>query len=135
MFIWNNSTPKLYVWIKECRIRMKITSLQCSCIKRLYDNNFHVWKIIAKYLVSKTFGRMFQILILRKIFWNSFQLFVVVSSIIGRPNTKDQTSKIKIDNVTVFFKKFSEHGINFAYQLFDKNGITKNGKFFKLNMN
>ena len=42
---------------------------------------------------------------------------------------------IKIDNEPVFFKLFLEHGINFVYQLCDKNGIKKNGKFFKLNIN
>ena len=32
---------------------------------------------------------------------------------------------IKIDNEPVFFKHFSEHGINFVYQPFDKNGVAK----------
>ena len=32
---------------------------------------------------------------------------------------------IKIDNESVFFKHFSEHDINFIYQLFDNNGIAK----------
>ena len=31
----------------------KVISLQCSWIKRLYDNSSHPWKIIPSYLTEK----------------------------------------------------------------------------------
>ena len=76
-----------------------------------------------------------QILISRKIFWNNFQFFIVVSSIIGRPSFQISSCilseffwfnrHIKVDNELVFLKHFSEQGISFVYQLFHKNGIAK----------
>ena len=55
-FIWNNSKPKIknctlsgsYLdgGLKNVNIKAKIISLQCSWIKRLFDNNSHNWKII-----------------------------------------------------------------------------------------
>ena len=60
-FLWENSTSKIkhdtlcndykYGGLKNVDIRKKIISLQCSWIKRLYDDSFHEWKI------SKTFGK------------------------------------------------------------------------------
>ena len=35
---------------------MKIASLQCSWIKRLYDDSFHEWKLIPLKLIKKSFG-------------------------------------------------------------------------------
>ena len=146
-FIWNNSTPKIKQetlrmdykngGLKNANIRMKITSLQCSWIKRLYDNNFHVWKIILKYLISKTFGSMFKFhpnLNFKKDLLKQFPAFY--RSIFNNWKTYFFNSPeipscilseflwfnrhIKIDNEPVFFKHFSEHDINFAHQLFDK---------------
>ena len=38
----------------------KIVSLQCSCIRRSYDENFHSWKIIRLYLIDMHFGKDFK---------------------------------------------------------------------------
>ena len=116
---------------------MKITRLQCSWIKRLYDNNFHEWKIIPKYLISKTFGSMSKFrlnLDFKKDLLKQFPSFYC--SIFNNWKTYFFNSPeipscilseflwfnwhIKIDNKPVFFKHFSEHGVNFTYQLFDK---------------
>ena len=55
-FIWSNSKPKIKNLtlsssyqdggLKSVNIKAKIISLQCSWIKRLFDNNTHNWKII-----------------------------------------------------------------------------------------
>ena len=37
--------------LKRVNIFSKIVSLQCSSIRRLYDENFHLWKIIPLYLI------------------------------------------------------------------------------------
>ena len=40
---------------KDTDILYKIISLQCSCVRRLFDKNLHVWKIISLYLIEKVF--------------------------------------------------------------------------------
>ena len=37
-----------------------ILSLQCSRIRRLYDENFHPWKVIPLYLIQMHFGKNFK---------------------------------------------------------------------------
>ena len=38
----------------------KVVRLQCSWIKRLFDNNFHQWKVISLYLIRWYLGRNFK---------------------------------------------------------------------------
>ena len=42
--------------LKNIDVTKKITSIQCSWIKRLYDGSFHIWKLIPLKLIKKTFG-------------------------------------------------------------------------------
>ena len=65
-FIWHDSSPK----IKHETLRMefkakglqnvdicfKFVSLQCSWVKKLYDDCFHEWRIIPLHLLNKCFG-------------------------------------------------------------------------------
>ena len=48
-----------YAGLKNIGIKSKIISLQCSCIKKLYDESFHEWKIIPLILIRNTFGECF----------------------------------------------------------------------------
>ena len=69
-FIWNNLTPKIKDEIlcnsfeegdlKIVNIISKIACLQCSWIKRLYDDKFHEWKLIPLHLIKSTFGINFK---------------------------------------------------------------------------
>ena len=69
-FLWKNSSPKvnhetLYndyksEGLKNINILNKIISLQCSWIRRLYDNSFHEWKLIPLFLIKKSFGSSFK---------------------------------------------------------------------------
>ena len=69
-FIWNHKRPKIKEKTlissfdkggsKDVDILSKIISLQCSCIKRLFDRNFHDWKIIPLFLFEKHFGKNFK---------------------------------------------------------------------------
>ena len=62
-FFWNNSSPKIKhetlcnnykaQGLKNVDIPNKIIALQCSWIRRLYDNSFHEWKLISLYLIEK----------------------------------------------------------------------------------
>ena len=70
VFLWNNSTPKIncetlgndYIagGLKNVDIPSKIIALQCSWIRRLYDDSFHEWKLIPQYLTEKSFGTSFK---------------------------------------------------------------------------
>ena len=49
----------MMVSLKNVDVREKNTILQCSWIKRLYDESFQEWKIIPLHLISKTFVKPF----------------------------------------------------------------------------
>ena len=69
-FVWNHKRPKIKEktvinnsdkgGLKDVDIRSKIASLQCSWVKRLFDRNFHEWKIIPLFLFGKYFGKNFK---------------------------------------------------------------------------
>ena len=69
-FLWNNSTPKIkhetlgndYIagGLKNVDISSKIIALQCSWIRRLYDDSCHEWKLIPLYLTEESFGNSFK---------------------------------------------------------------------------
>ena len=60
-FIMKNGNPKLKHTtlfneyekgeLKDVDIFYKITSLQCSWVKRLCDDSFHTWKVIPLFLI------------------------------------------------------------------------------------
>ena len=68
-FIWNQKYPKIRHstlcntrendGLKSVHIPNKLTSLQCSWIKRLYDTTTHCWKIIPAFLIRKKLGKNF----------------------------------------------------------------------------
>ena len=68
--LWKDSTPKIRHettckdykdgGLKNVDISYKIVSLQCSWIRRLYDNNFHEWKLIPLHLIAMPFGSKFK---------------------------------------------------------------------------
>ena len=69
-YFWNNSSPKIKHetlrndykagGLKNVDIPNKIIALQCSRIRRLYDNSFHEWKFIPLYLIEQSFGTSFK---------------------------------------------------------------------------
>ena len=60
VFFWNNSSPKKKHetlsndYKAGGLIPNKIIALQCSWIKRFYDNSFHEWKLIPLYLIENS---------------------------------------------------------------------------------
>ena len=62
-FIWNRKHPKIRhstfcntyknSGLKSVDIPKKLTSLQCSWIKRSYDTTTHCWKMIPAFLIKK----------------------------------------------------------------------------------
>ena len=68
-FVWKNGNPKLghttrcneyeQGGLKNVNIFSKITSLQCSRVKILYDDSFHAWKVTPLFLINNHVGKNF----------------------------------------------------------------------------
>ena len=68
-FTWNGLNPKIKNStinnnyengeLRNVNIAAKISSLQNSWIKRLFDENFHDWKILPLYIIHKSLGKKF----------------------------------------------------------------------------
>ena len=69
-FIWQGKKTKVKhstVWngyekggLKNVELRINLTSIQCSWIKRLFDDDFRDWKIIPLFLIGKYLGKNFK---------------------------------------------------------------------------
>ena len=46
--------------LENLELRNKITSIQCSWVKRLFKDDFHDWKIMALFLIRKHSGKNFK---------------------------------------------------------------------------
>ena len=46
--------------LKNVDVFFKIISLQCSRLRRLFDNSFHQWKVIPLVFITKNFGEHFK---------------------------------------------------------------------------
>ena len=46
--------------LKNVDINLKVITLQCSWVKKLYDENFHEWKVIPLHLIRIIFGQNFK---------------------------------------------------------------------------
>ena len=128
--------------LKNVDINFKIISLKCSWIKRLYDDNHHEWKIIPLYYIEKFLGKNFQFhsnLCIPLTILDHFPSFYknlisLWSSYIScSPNIPSTIASqyiwyntyFKIDNKVIYYKEFSEKGINYVINFFDENGSLK----------
>ena len=69
-FIWHDTSPKIKYetrrmefkagGLKSVNICFKFVGLQCSCIKKKYNDCFHGWKIIPLNLLNKCFAPSFK---------------------------------------------------------------------------
>ena len=69
-FIWHSSRPNICHktlcnnfendGLKHIDISSKIITLQCSWLRKLFDENSHEWKIIPSHLINKYFGKSFK---------------------------------------------------------------------------
>ena len=46
--------------LKNVGLRNKVTSIQCSWVKRLFEDGFHDWKVILLLLIDKHLGKNFK---------------------------------------------------------------------------
>ena len=125
--------------LKNVDLRNKITSIQCSWVKRLFEDDFHDWKVIPIFLIGKYLCKNFK-------FHNNIELsndilskcpsfyqdifikwinnytekptlpFMILSEFIWF------NSNIKVDSKPVHFSFFSDKNLNFIGQLFNDNG-------------
>ena len=157
-FIWYDSSPNIkhetlrievkVRGLKGVDIRFKFVSLQCSWVKKLYDDCFHEWKIIPLHLLNKYFGPSFKFHSnlffeskLLKDFPSFYQQMLInwKKYFIASPITPSCVSSqflwynsyIKIDNKAVYSKFFSTKNINFITQLFNTDGSVKNWNILK----
>ena len=150
-FLWNKKNAKIKHKTLQCHytddglnsvdIFSEILDLQCSWVRRLFDNNFHQWKVIPLYLIPKYLCKNFKFhsnLDLRKsrlskfpkyyqenvYTWGKFPssspnlLSAIISQFIW-------FKKIQNDKTHVFFSSLSDKGLNLTGQLSDRNGKFK----------
>ena len=129
-------------WSTNTDTNMKIASLQCSWIKRLYDDSFHEWKLIPIHLINTTvtlafkfypsqFYPSFQLDKFPKFYQNIFQFwsncFCSLSTVMSIILSEFLwlLRNIIVNNRPIFFKHFSEKGVNFVSHIMKKNGDNK----------
>ena len=151
-FVWNGKTAKIKHntlcstyengGLKNVDIKTKIASLQCSWIKRLYDDNFHEWKIIPSNIIQKYLGKNFKFhnsmdiesslvskfpIYYQEIFKKWKQNFSFSSTVPSAVLSESLwfNSNIVIGKKPAYFHRFSHKNINFVGQLYE-NGKLKN---------
>ena len=151
-FLWKNSSPKIKHetlcndykggGLKNIDILNKIISLQCSWIRRLYDNSFHEWKLIPLFLIKNSFGSSFKFhsnLFFKRNkikFFPSFykEIFLYWKKYLTRkPEIPScilsqylwYNENIQVDKNSIYLVRFSEKNINYVSQLFRPDGSIK----------
>ena len=131
--------------LKSVDIELKIASLKCSWIQRLYNEKFHDWKLIPLHYIEKILGKHFKFhsnLNIPPNLLRSFPKFYreIInwwSKLYSRQPTVPSTISsqflwfntfIKVDNTVIHKKHFSENHINFVNDFFDANGNVKSWK-------
>ena len=136
--------------LKCVDIKSKLTALQLSWIKRLFDETDHAWKLIPKYLLKKHYGSencFFPNSELKVV--NEIPLFYrnIISNWCTIATCNPLTAEcvytqriwhnrlIKINSNTIFIKNLANKGINFVRDLFNRNGTIKSWQDFKIDSN
>ena len=128
--------------LKNVDVNLKVLSLQCSWVKKLYDENFHEWKIIPLHLIRITLGQNFKFhsnlsydtklltsfpVFYRNIFRYWSQYFTVSPDLLSciLSSFLWHNKDILISNKPIYFKHFSNSNLNYFTQLFYDMGNTK----------
>ena len=123
--------------------------MQYSWIKRLFEDDFHDWKVIPLFLIGKHLGKNFK-------FYNNIDIsndiiskfpsfyqdiFIkCINNFTSKPTLPSMilsefiwfNSNIKVDSKPVHFSFFSDKNLNFIGQLFNDNGNIKPWKDLKI---
>ena len=123
-------------------INLKVISLQCSWVKKLYDENFHEWKVIPLHLTRITFGQNFKFhsnlsndtkllssfpVFYKNIFRYWSQHFTVSPDIPSciLSSFLWYNKDILISDKPIYFEHFSNNNLIYVTQLFDDTENTK----------
>ena len=155
-FFWYNSSPKTKHKLFAAPIKLdgqkilifqtKALQFQYSCIRPLYDNFSHEWKLIPLYLIQKSFGTSFKfhsnllfksnktkffpffsreiVLNWKKPIW-LWSLKYILSQYFW------YNGSIQEDNAAAYFSKFSNKYTNYISQRFSGNGSIKDWHEFR----
>ena len=145
-FIWKGKNPiiKNSTLCKDYKYGglKNVERLQCSWIKRLFNNNFHQWKLIPLYLIHQYLRKNFKFhsnlegshSILCKFPKFYKEIFIRWGKHLSSPATLPSTvacqfiwfnKHIQIDNKSIYLYNFSNRNLNFVGQLFDTDGKLK----------
>ena len=121
--------------LKNIDILNKIISLQCSRIRRLYDNLFHEWKLIPLFLIKKSFRSSFEFhsnLFFKRnkikffpsfykeifLYWNKYltRKTEIPSCIL--PQYLWYNENIQVDENSIYLVRFSEKNSNYCFSTF-----------------
>ena len=158
-FLWKNKNPKIkhetlrknyeQGGLKSVNIFSKIVSLQCSWVQKLFDKNFHEWKIIPLHLLEKYFGKNFKFhsnLLVKSSSIKNFpfyyqEIFHKWCKYLTSPVSVTSTimsqflwynKYILIDKQSFLFSAMSNNGLNYVGHLFDTRGEIKDWNTIKL---
>ena len=136
--------------MKNVDLKNKITSMQCSWVKILFEDDLHDWKVILLFLINRYLGKNFKFHnnidisddILSK-FPSFYQdIFIKwINNFTSKPTLSSMilsefiwfNSNIKVDSELVHFFVFSNKNLNFIGQLLNDNGNAKPWKDLQKN--
>ena len=122
--------------------------MQCSCVKRLFEDDFYDWKVISLFLIGKHLGKNFKFH--NNIDISNFHLkfpsfcqdisIKWLNNFTSKPTLSSMilsvfiwfNSNIKVDSKLVRFYFFSDKNLNLIGQLFNDNGNIKPWKDLKV---
>ena len=115
--------------VKNVDIFSKVVSLQCSWIKRLFDNNFHQWKLIPLFVICQHLGKKIKFhsnlevshSILCKFPKCYKEIFIRWYRDLPSPATLPSTvswynKHVEIDNKNIYLYNFLNRNLNFVGQ-------------------
>ena len=134
--------------MKDVDAFTKVICLQCSWIKRLYDENVHNWKIIPSYLIKTIFWENFKfypcldrnIRSMKNVLnfykemitnWTNFCLVLLPYHHRSFPNFYGSTRILKLTIRTFLSLTLRVKNIDFVGQIFHENGKTKSWDYIK----
>ena len=125
-----------------------MTIIQCSWVKRLFDDDFHDRKVIPLFLIGKHLGKNLKFhnnIDINNDILSKFSSFYQdtfikwINNFTAKPTLPSMilsefiwyNSNIKVDSKPVNFSFFFDKSLNFVGQLFNVNGSIKPWKDFK----
>ena len=122
--------------LKSVDVKLKIISLHCSLVKKIYNGNCHDWKVIPLYFINKYFGKNFHFLsdlsfdlavvdsfpeFYKQIFinWSNYPASNSEVTSCIQSNFLWYNKHILTDNKPVYLSPFSNKNVNYINNLLD----------------